>query len=331
MNLSLSLLLGIVFGSIGSVSILKTLHKREVIKLKKYFSSQQESFDAELQQNSEAYDQQLSDQAATHQTEQQQLQAQLQQTQTAKEALAQQLTAVRSQDQLLQGQQLKSSAEITVLQQQLHQQIAAKENILVQLEKEKEKAKARQRELRENSSDIDEILDTFEAEQQALLDKKNQEIAVLSEENKTLAINLEQLKSELFTVKQQHKQQSIIEQTHAFAPDFSAEKITELLEALFPGIVLLRDSITELTNHPENLVKLVKAIKDIYEGHPYAPTKVRATDKKWTECRVPHINLMRIYFQKCKKESGYQILISPKKNQKSQDQDYEWLKNHQVC
>ena len=317
MNLSLSLLLGVIFGSIGSVSILKIFHKREIIKLKKYFSSQQESFDTELQQNSEAYDQQLSDQAAIYQTKRQQLQAQLQQLKTEKETLAQQLTAVRSHDQFLNGQQLKSSAEITALQQQLHQQIAEKENILVQLDKEKEKAKARQQELRANSSDLDEILDAFEAEQQVLLEQKNQELTTLANENKELAINLEQLKAELFTVKQQSHQVFTPTQINSPNTHFSAEQITELLDALFPGIVLLRDSLTEFTTHPENLVKLIKAIKDIYEGHPYSPTKVRATDKKWTECRVPHINLMRIYFQKCKKESGYQILISPKKTRKA--------------
>ena len=330
MNLSLSLFLGVFFGSIGSFAILKTLHKREVIKLKKYFSGQQESLTEELQQKSESYDQLLSDQEACYTVEIHQLQQQLQQQTTEKEALATQLATVSSHDQLVSNQQTKFTAEIEKLQQKLHHEIAEKESIRLQLEKQKEKTQARKKEITENNRDLEEVLESLEKDQQLILEHKEQEIQTLQEQNKKLAIALEQSKVELFTLKQ-NPQSTTLQNNDEEGSQWTPEEIMELLKALFPDIVLLRDSINVLVEQPENRVKLVKAIKDIYDGNPHQPTKVRATDKKWTECRVPHINLMRMYFQKCKKDAGYQILISPKKNQKTQDKDYEWLKSHQAC
>ncbi|AFY39342.1 hypothetical protein Lepto7376_3105 [[Leptolyngbya] sp. PCC 7376] len=328
--MNLSLFLGVIFGSIGSFAILQTLHKKEVIKLKRYFSNQQETYTEELQQKAESYDQLINDQEACYIAEIHQLEQHLKQQTKAKEELARQLKQVQSHEELVSGQQENQTAEIQSLQLQLHQEIAEKENILLQLEKEKEKTQARQRELRKSNKDIDEILEALEQDQKIILENKDLEILTLQEQNRDLAINLEQLKVELFTLKQ-NRQSNASGSGNAEDSGWTTDQITELLKSLFPDIVLLRDSIAILTSQPENLVKLITAIKDIYDGHPYSPTKVRATDKKWTECRVPHINLMRIYFQKCKKESGYQILISPKKNQKSQDQDYEWLKGHQAC
>ncbi|OKH17983.1 hypothetical protein [[Limnothrix rosea] IAM M-220] len=287
--MDLSLFVGVFFGGIGSFAILKTLHKKEVAKLKRYFSNQQETYAEEFQQK------------------------------------------VKSHGELISEQQARYIAEIEKLQQQIHQQTAEKENVLTQLEKEKELNHAHQKKLRENNQDIDEILESLEKHQQSLIDSKDVEIQALQAQNKILAINLEQLKVELFTLKQNRIAKTAQNDETGDSSSWTIDQITELLQTLFPDITLLRDSVAVLASQPENLVKLIKAIKDIYDGHPYSPTKVRATDKKWTECRVPHINLMRIYFQKCKKASGYQILISPKKNQKSQDQDYEWLKSHQAC
>ncbi len=286
--MDLSLFVGVFFGGIGSFAILKTLHKKEVAKLKRYFSNQQETYAEEFQQK------------------------------------------VASHDELVSEQQARYTAEIEKLQQQIHQQTAEKESILTQLAKEKELTQAHKKKLRENNQDIDEILESLEKHQQSVLETKDIEIQALQEQNKTLAINLEQLKVEVFTLKQ-NRVTKISQNDDASSSDWTPDQIAELLQTLFPDITLLRDSLAVLASQPENLVKLIKAIKDIHDGQPYSPTKVRATDKKWTECRVPHINLMRIYFQKCKKESGYQILISPKKNQKSQDQDYEWLKSHHAC
>ena len=143
-----------------------------------------------------------------------------------------------SHDQLVTGQQAKSSGEIETLQQRLHKQIAEKESILVQLEKEKEKTKARQKELRDSSKDIEEVLDSFEKEQQSLIATKNQEIELLKEENRDLAISLEQLKSELYTVKQSNSQSNESIEGSSNDSTWSTEQVTELLEALFPDTIL---------------------------------------------------------------------------------------------
>lgn len=283
-----SFFIGLCFGGIGSFTALKLLHKREVIKLKKYFSGQQEIYEDQFQLQLSSYDQTVVEQQASYET------------------------------------------ELATLQTKLQQQNQEQHNVLKQLTQEKELNKIQQKKLRESNQDIDEILESLEQSQQEVLTLKDKEILALKEQNTELAINLEQQKVELFTLKQQIT-------NHAQTPDSqggdrqNGEQVEELLNVLFPDVTLLRDSLAVLVAQPENWVKLIKAIKDICEGNAYSPTKVRATDKKWTECRVPHINLMRIYFQKCKKTSGYQILISPKKNQKSQDQDYEWLKSHSNC
>ncbi|MGB2926045.1 MAG: hypothetical protein WBB82_12145 [Limnothrix sp.] len=278
---------GLCFGGLGSFAVLKTLHKKELIKLKRYFSSQQETYEDQFQSQRDSY-----------------------------EAVIE--------------QQANYEAKLTTLQTELHQQVQEQKDLLQQLAQEKELNKIQQRKLRESNQDIDEILESLEQSQQEVISLKEKEISALKAQNTEFAINLEQQKVELFTLKQQFAS-NVATLDAANENSWSQEQIEELLTALFPDVTLLRDSVAVLVYQPENLVKLIKAIKDICEGNAYSPTKVRATDKKWTECRVPHINLMRIYFQKCKKVAGYQVLISPKKNQKSQDQDYEWLKSHSAC
>lgn len=283
-----SFLIGLCFGGMGSFAALKMLHKREVIKLKRYFSGQQEIYEDQFQLQLSSYDKAVVEQQENY------------------------------------------GLELTTLQTKLQQQTQEQGSLLKQLSQEKELNKIQQKKLRESNQDIDEILESLEQSQQEILTLKDQEIFGLKEENTELAINLEQQKVELFTLKQQLTHNAEASELQG-GDRWNVEQVEELLTALFPDVTLLRDSLAVLVAQPENLIKLIKAIKDICEGNSYSPTKVRATDKKWTECRVPHINLMRIYFQKCKKASGYQILISPKKNQKSQDQDYEWLKSHSNC
>lgn len=290
-----SFFVGIGFGGLASFIALKTLHKREVIKLKKYFSSQQDTYTDELHQQ------------------------------------------INSLDQIVNDQQKQHNEALTILQEQLQgqlqQQLAERDKIQQQLRQEQELNQLHQKKLRESNQDIDEILESLEQSQREIINQKDKIIADLQRDNNQKAIKIEELNIEL-----QNRQNNIQQGFSGNSKQdnlgsystWSTVQLGELLTCIFPDIVLLRDSLDVLASQPENLIKLIKAIKDIYDGHPYSPTKVRATDKKWTECRVPHINLMRIYFQKCKRESGYQILISPKKNQKSQDQDYEWLKSHQA-
>ena len=216
------------------------------------------------------------------------------------------------------------------LEQQLHHQAEEKIKLLEKLEQEKEINIANQRKLKESNRDIDTILESLEQSQQEVIQLKDEEIALLKTQIEEYAIQLEQKNTELFALKEQANQAHFTA-TEISGDRLNAEQIQELITILFPDITLLRDSINILAAQPEHLVAMIKALKDIMEGQAYSAKKVRATDNKWTECRVPHINLMRLYYQKCKKHSGYQVLISPKKNQKSQDQDYEWLKSQGIC
>ncbi|QCS48812.1 hypothetical protein FEK30_04825 [Picosynechococcus sp. PCC 11901] len=215
---------------------------------------------------------------------------------------------------------------IADLEQRIASQTQIKERLEQKLQREKELSLASQKKLRENNRDIDEILESLEQSQQDVLHHKEAEISQLKAQLQEYAVNLEQQRVDLFNLQQQSASQQKTQ-----GDRLNAEQIQTLVGTLLPEITLLRDSLNVLVDQPENLAALIKALKDILEGQAYAAKKVRATDNKWTECRVPHINLMRLYYQKCKKTSGYQILISPKKNQKSQDQDYEWLKNQSSC
>ncbi len=215
---------------------------------------------------------------------------------------------------------------IADLEQRIASQTQVKERLEQKLQREKELSLASQKKLRENNRDIDEILESLEKSQQDVLHHKEVEISQLKAQLQEYAVNLEQQRVDLFNLQQQSSSRQPTQGDH-----LNAEQIQTLVSTLLPEITLLRDSLNVLVDQPENLAALIKALKDILEGQAYAAKKVRATDNKWTECRVPHINLMRLYYQKCKKAPGYQVLISPKKNQKSQDQDYEWLKNQTSC
>lgn len=231
-------------------------------------------------------------------------------------------------------EQRKQEEHIQYLQEQFQLQEEDHGKLLRQLKKEKELSLSFQKKLRENSQNIDEILESLEESQQELLQTKDEEINILKKDIHELLLELEEKQAEIIKLKQEYNlslQENLDKNNVVSESSIDKEQIEELITTLFPDLILLRDSIDIIATQPENLVKLLKSLKDITDGQPYSPIKVRATDKKWSECRVPHVSMMRIYFQKCKKSSGYQILISPKKNQKTQDKDYEWLKSQTNC
>jgi len=147
----------------------------------------------------------------------------------------------------------------------------------------------------------------------------------LKEENNQLILEMESISSPVISSTPQC-------QTHE--EEFGLEidtKFGQILQALLPNLIFLRNS-TKLISESHNLVFLLTRLKAINDSDFTDCKKVRATDNEWFECRVAHISMMRIYFQKCKSASGkYQVLISPKKNQKTQDKDYEWLKQQTIC
>lgn len=291
--MGLSFFAGFGLGSIGIFIAMKMVQKQAFIKLKKNFSIQQEAYEEQFQLQEENYSLEVA------------------------------------------NCDIRFRQKIEELEKKLHDQIQEKIEFMTKFEQERELNLANQKKLRENNRDIDEILESLEQSQQKILREKDRDIEELKLKIQEYAVHLEEQKTELFILKSQQSQHNESQDfstigdrpTSRSAASLNIEQIQELIAVLLPEITLLRDSMEILAANPENLVSLIKGLKDILEGQAYSAKKVRATDNKWTECRVPHVNLMRFYYQKSKK-SGYQVLISPKKNQKSQDQDYEWLKSH---
>ena len=112
----------------------------------------------------------------------------------------------------------------------------------------------------------------------------------------------------------------------------SNNKLDEAIPILLPSLIFLRDSIERIEEESRGFNFLISNLKLINDGDFAGSVKVKATHSEWRECRVQQMNMMRIYFQKCKSaKSQCQVLISLKKNQKSQDRDYEWLKKQSSC
>ncbi len=126
--------------------------------------------------------------------------------------------------------------------------------------------------------------------------------------------------------------QKKIQQKNKYSRREADKKIQQILSVLLPKIDLLRDSVELMVAESHNLDPLIAKLKSIHDGDFTGSVKVKATHSEWRECHVQQMNMMRIYFQRCHSDkSRYQVLISPKKDQKSQNQDYEWLKRKSSC
>lgn len=116
------------------------------------------------------------------------------------------------------------------------------------------------------------------------------------------------------------------------------ESLSEVLARFFPTVDFLRDSMQAIahvyTAHNPHFGSLISAITHIRNSE-YQDLrkyqKIHATNDQWSECRVPHISLLRLYFQKCTQENGYQIWVSQKHDKKTQKRDFAWLDNQSTC
>lgn len=116
------------------------------------------------------------------------------------------------------------------------------------------------------------------------------------------------------------------------------ESLSEVFTCFLPTVRLLRDSMEAIahiyTDHYCQFASLISTLLHICHGEYQALRKyqkIHATNDEWSECRVPHINLLRLYFQKCTKEDGYQVLIAQKHDKKTQKRDFAWLNNQANC
>jgi len=119
------------------------------------------------------------------------------------------------------------------------------------------------------------------------------------------------------------------EKAHTLALTAAAQEadlnLSEIVEKLFPNVELLRDSVAQLSQHKRDFGTVLAEIQTLVQHRKHTHfAKVRATQGKWSECRAGKMG--RIYYRKTATQK-YKILISWKKNEKSQKKDIEWLKH----
>ncbi len=150
----------------------------------------------------------------------------------------------------------------------------------------------------------------------------------LEQTNRILAADKQRLESELLTL-----QAELIEQKQLYNHDrcLAAQKLEidfgHIIDELFPNVDLLRDSLDEINRNKNDFSTLLFRIRALSSGDVSHSRKVRATHNVWSECRAPNMGMMRIYYRKTKEDlDRYELLVSRKKNSKSQKQDIDWLK-----
>lgn len=114
----------------------------------------------------------------------------------------------------------------------------------------------------------------------------------------------------------------------------SKSSLQRRLSQELSNLDLARNSIDEImavSHDGEKFTSLMNTLQTLNDGNVgelKGHKKVNATKRRWSECRVPHVDLLRIYFQKVGQERRYQVLVASKADSKTQAQDVAWLKNH---
>lgn len=102
-----------------------------------------------------------------------------------------------------------------------------------------------------------------------------------------------------------------------------------IAEALFKNIAIQKDSAIEIDKNKDCAHAILITLRAIDDQNFQPFKKVHATDKVWFESVAPGLKMMRIYFRKSKPEQGKcQVLISHKKDPKTQSKDIAWMKDH---
>lgn len=101
----------------------------------------------------------------------------------------------------------------------------------------------------------------------------------------------------------------------------------KLISELFPKVILVRDSLNEINKNKSDIGIILCRLQAINKRDFFYSKKVQATSNGWLECRAPHMKLLRIYYRKQKTEScPCEVLVSYKKDSKTQGKDLAWLK-----
>lgn len=169
--------------------------------------------------------------------------------------------------------------------------------------------------------------DECEQRREANLNIFFKENEALERTNQGLIADKQRLEAEIAVLQAAlAEQKQIYEQDRDLASQKLDIDCGHIIRELFPNIDLLRDSSDEINRNRSDFSTLLFRIKALSTGDVSHSRKVRATHNVWSECRAPNMGMMRIYYRKAKDADRYEILISRKKDSKSQRQDIDWLK-----
>lgn len=186
--------------------------------------------------------------------------------------------------------------------------------------------------------EAEQILDLDQAEAQ----QRQAKLQALEAEREALTGQIQQLEQELA-----HTKGRLAAQTHSLEEaqvrlqtgTIGAERFSQAIAKLLPNITFLRDSMEVMILEPPHrlnaLLGSLRALSDgsltqNHQSNGIKVMKVHATDNKWSEFHVPNASMMRVYFHKSKLGNRYQVLVTEKKDPKTQGKNHAWLKSQSV-
>jgi len=183
--------------------------------------------------------------------------------------------------------------------------------------------------------EAEQILDSDQAETQRQRDR----LQILEAERADLTGQVQQLRQDLASTNGR-----LAAQTHSLEEaqarlqtgTIGAEQFAQAIAKLLPNVTFLRDSMeTMVQEPPHRLNALLGSLRTLSDGsltqnhkrNGIKVVKVHATDGKWSEFHVPNASMMRVYFHKSKQSDDYQVLVTEKKDPKTQGKNHAWLKS----
>lgn len=189
----------------------------------------------------------------------------------------------------------------------------------------------------------DKLLFTLEREKKKA--RENVDVALkqtvdIEAKNVLLQEKIQQLDFEKAHLKNAHQQEKEqLEQAHQQEKEQlesalkSSQKSSEIdleavIKALFPSLILLRDSIDECDRNKKDIVTILCQLQALENKNFKYSKKVHSTSGEWSEMRAPHMHMMRIYYRKENTSPSHkcEVLVSRKKDTKTQDKDLAWLR-----
>lgn len=245
--------------------------------------------------------------------------------------LSQQLEQRQSRIQTLRQELTEQQQQLQIQQQQLADQQQ-------QLEAEQARCKLLTQERDKAWKEAEQILDSDQAEAQ----EQQAKLKALEQERHDLTGQITQLEQELANTKgrlaaQAHSLEEA--QARLQTGTIGQERFSQAIAKLLPNITFLRDSMEFMLQEPPHrlnaLLGSLRALSDgsLIQNHHQngiKVIKVHATDNKWSEFHVPNANMMRVYFHKSKAGDRYQVLVTEKKDPKTQGKNHAWLKSQSV-